>query len=259
MIERGGASRFRVLDCWISCVDMPKAAEYVRNRIGTGEGGYVCFSNVHTVVTARRDHRLREITNASFLSLPDGKPLSVVGRLLGVREVGHVAGPDFMPYFLQTAMETRHFFYGSSEETLQKLEKNLASRFPGARIVGTYSPPFRNLSADEENEIVSIVNRARPDVIWVGLGAPKQEYWMAEHWRRFKPALLMGVGAAFDFHAGQIARAPEWMKGLSLEWLFRLKQEPRRLWKRYLVTNSLFLFYLLSDRVRRSENRPRVK
>lgn len=238
---------------------MPKAAEYVSNRIRTGEGGYVCFSNVHTVVTARHDNRLREITNGSFLSLPDGKPLSIVGRLHGVRGVGHVAGPDFMPYFLQAVKKARHFFYGSTEETLETLKKNLARRFPAARIVGTYSPPFRDLSAEEENEVVSIVNRAKPDIVWVGLGAPKQEYWMEQHWRGFKPAILMGVGAAFDFHAGQVARAPEWMKKLSLEWLFRLSQEPRRLWKRYLVTNSLFVFYLLSDLAKRSESRIDVK
>lgn len=259
MIETRGAGRFRVLDCWINCVDMPKAAEYVSDRIGTGEGGYVCFSNVHTVVTARHDSRLKQITNGSFLSLPDGKPLSIIGRLRGVQGVGHVAGPDFMPYFLQTVKEARHFFYGSTEETLEKLKNNLARRFPAARIVGTYSPPFRDFSADEQNEVVSIVNRAKPDIVWVGLGAPKQEYWMEQHWRRFKPAILMGVGAAFDFHAGQIARAPEWMKKLSLEWLFRLSQEPQRLWKRYLVTNSLFVFYLLSDLAKRSENRIDVK
>lgn len=241
--------RFKVLDCWINRLDMLHAAQLVRDRIASGGGGYVCFSNVHTVVTACKDNRLREITDNSFLSVPDGKPLSLVGKMQGLRDVGQVAGPDFMPYFFEEAKGVRHFFYGSTPDTLEKLTRNFKQKFPGASIVGSYSPPFRALTVTEEEEILAIIKLAKPDVIWVGLGAPKQEYWMADQWERLQPAILMGVGAAFDFHAGKIARAPEWMRKMSVEWLYRLCQEPRRLWKRYLVTNSLFFYYLMKSAV----------
>lgn len=239
--------RYPVLDCLISRTDMQRAARSISERIRSEQGGYVCFSNVHTVVTARRDLRLRQATNDSFLSVPDGKPLSIVAKMQGIRDVGQVAGPDFMPYLIKTGGDTRHFFYGSTSATLEKLQANLARQFPDAKLVGVYSPPFRALSETESLEIVGIIKRACPDVVWVGLGAPRQEYWMATHWQQLKPAVLLGVGAAFDFHAGQIARAPEWMKALSVEWIHRLCQEPRRLWKRYLVTNSLFIYYLMKN------------
>lgn len=239
--------RYPVLDCLISRTDMPRAARSISERIRSEQGGYVCFSNVHTVVTARRDLRLRQATNDSFLSVPDGKPLSIVAKMQGIRDIGQVAGPDFMPYLIKTGGNTRHFFYGSTPATLEKLQANLARQFPEAKLVGGYSPPFRTLSETESLEIVDIIKQACPDVVWVGLGAPRQEYWMAEHWQQLKPAVLLGVGAAFDFHAGQIARAPEWMKAWSVEWIHRLCQEPRRLWKRYLVTNSLFIYYLMKN------------
>lgn len=239
------SQRFRVLDCLISRTDLQHATQAVLDRIATGEGGYVCFSNVHTVVTARNDQRLREITNGSLLSVPDGRPLFLIARYRGLADVSQVAGPDFLPHFLAVAKNVRHFFYGSTPENLERLTANFKQRFPSAIIAGSHSPPFRQLASNEVHEMLALIQRAKPDVIWVGLGAPKQEYWMAEHWEALKPAILMGVGAAFDFHAGKIARAPDWMKQLSLEWMFRLCQEPHRLWKRYLVTNSLFLYYLM--------------
>ena len=237
--------RFEVLDCLVSRTNMSHALQKVQGRIANRQGGYVCFSNVHTVVMARKDLRLRGITNNSFLSVPDGKPLSIVGKWRGIADVGRVAGPDFMPYFIQMAKGTRHFFFGSTPETLEKLMANIRSQYPETIITGGYSPPFGAVSSSEMGKILSIINQATPDIIWIGLGAPKQEYWMADNWQKLRPAVLMGVGAAFDLHAGHISRAPDWMKRLSLEWLFRLSQEPRRLWKRYLVTNTMFLYYLL--------------
>lgn len=239
------SQRYRVLDCLISRTDLQHATQAVLDRIATGEGGYVCFSNVHTVVTALSDRRLCEITNGSLLSVPDGRPLCLIARYRGLTDVGQVAGPDFLPHFLAGAKNVRHFFYGSTPETLKRLTENFRRHFPLAIIAGSHSPPFRQLVGSEVYEMLTLIQRAKPDVIWVGLGAPKQEYWMADHWEELKPAILMGVGAAFEFHAGKIARAPDWMKRLSLEWMFRLCQEPRRLWKRYLVTNSLFLYYLM--------------
>lgn len=240
-------NRFRVLDCLINRTNTLHATRAIRERIASQEGGYICFSNVHTIVEAQKDVRLREITNNSFLSVPDGMPLSLVAKWRRMNDVSRVAGPDFMPYFIQSVKGLRHFFFGSTPETLEKMETNFRNQFPQASIVGSYSPPFNAISDKEMEKILSIINGARPDVVWVGLGAPKQEYWMAEHWQNLKPAILMGVGAAFDFHAGKIARAPEWMRKASLEWLYRLYKEPRRLWKRYLITNSLFVYHLIRD------------
>jgi len=243
----GHLDRYRVLDCFISQTNLEQATRTVLGKIESREGGYVCFSNVHTVVTARSDLRLRHIINHSFLSVPDGKPLSIVAKLGGIAGVDQVAGPDFMPHFMQAAVGARHFLYGSTPHTLEQLLKTLRERFPGAVFVGSYSPAFHKVPEAEMQEIISGINRTKPDIVWVGLGAPKQEYWMADHWESLKPAILMGVGAAFDFHAGTQPRAPAWVRTLCAEWLYRLCQEPRRLWKRYLVTNFLFFYYLCQE------------
>ncbi len=239
--------RFEVLDCRISRTNISHALQAVLDRIASRQGGYICFSNVHTVVSARKDLRLRDITNNSFLSMPDGKPLSIVAKWKGIADAGRVAGPDFMPYFIQAAKEVRHFFFGSTHETLEKLVENLKKQFPDIVIAGYYSPPYGAVPDEAMKEIISVIHQAKPDIVWVGLGAPKQEYWMAKHWQQLKPAVLMGVGAAFDFHAGKVPRAPEWMRKMSIEWFYRVYQEPRRLWKRYLYTNLLFFYYLMTD------------
>lgn len=226
---------------------MATAVEAVEARRQTKDGGYVCFSNVHSVVTAHNDRPLRDATNNSFMSMPDGKPVYAIGRLLGEGGISQVAGPDFMIEFLVHAPKARHYFYGATEETLAKLAEALKGRVAGLNIVGMYSPPFRVLSPEEDNEIVKSIQEAQPDYIWVGIGAPKQEYWMVKHWDALKPAILFGVGAAFDFHAGVKSRAPKWMQSIGLEWLFRLGSEPRRLWRRYLVTNSLFILLAMRD------------
>jgi N-acetylglucosaminyldiphosphoundecaprenol N-acetyl-beta-D-mannosaminyltransferase len=231
-------------------MDMQRAIETVTTRVRSGVGGYVCFSNVHTVVMAHSDPRLREITNDSFLSMPDGKPIAVLARLKGIGGVKRVAGPDFLPRFVCKASGLRHFFYGSSHQALENLVVRLRQDYPKINIAGWYSPPFREMTTLENDEAIKLINAARPDVVWVGLGAPKQEYWMAEHWRSLQPAVVLGVGAAFDFHAGLLARAPTWIQAVGLEWLHRFCQEPTRLWRRYLFTNSLFMFYLLRDALR---------
>lgn len=239
--------RFNILECSISAVDMKKAYMAVLDRVRSGDGGYVCFSNVHTVVTAKQDKGLRDATNNAFMAMPDGRPLSVVGRWKGVTNVRQVAGPDFMPFLIGRAKGIKHYFYGSTSETLKKLVENFLVLYPEAIIVGTNSPPFRELTMDEIQNDLAVIKKSEADIIWVGLGAPKQECWMAEHFEKLKPAVLMGVGAAFDFHAGNKARAPEWMKKYGLEWFHRLCSEPSRLWKRYLITNTKFVLYLLSD------------
>lgn len=239
--------RFEVLECLISVTDMEHALEAVLERAAARQGGYVCFANVHTVVTCKADYRFRQITNSSLMSMPDGMPLVAVGKLSGEMVVGRVAGPDFMLQLLQRGQGLRHFFYGSTPDILERLVGEVDQMYPETVVVGTYSPPFRALTDAEVQQAIDRINGAKPDIVWVGLGAPKQEYWMAEHWRQLRPAILMGVGAAFDFHAGRVRRSPAWMQRAGLEWLYRLIQEPVRLWRRYLTTNSLFIYYFLRN------------
>lgn len=229
---------------------MSSAISDTLERVGEGLGGYVCFANVHSTVIAAMDPRLREIINNSFLTLPDGKPLAVVAKLKGYLTVDQVPGPDFMPTLIHHSKDLRHFFYGSTTAVLNALTSNLKQKFPHAIIVGSYSPPFHTSHHSESMAIIELINNTKPDIVWVGLGAPKQEYWIADNWQKLRPAILMGVGAAFDFHANTKKRAPVWMRRLGLEWLHRLAHEPKRLWRRYLVTNSLFIYYLIRDSLR---------
>lgn len=247
MTTLSARDRFDILGCKISVATPKTALEAICRRIKSGDGGYVCFSNVHTVITSKENDALLKSTNNSFLSMPDGKPLSIYANLKGYKNVQQVAGPDFMPYFFKQAKGVKHYFYGSTPGTLEKLTENFSILYPGAVISGAYSPPFRDLTPAEVEKTIADIKSSGADIVWVGLGAPKQECWMAEHWQQLQPAILMGVGAAFDFHAGVKPRAPMWMKKYSLEWLHRLSSEPGRLWKRYLITNTKFLFYLLAD------------
>lgn len=243
--------RFNVIGCDINRTNAGNALEMVLRQVRDGGGGYVCFANVHCAVMARRNPEYRKILNESFMSLPDGKPLYWVARWRGLAEVGHTPGPDFLPFLLAIRRDPplRHFFYGARSEVLSTLVDNVRNRFPTMEIAGAISPPFRDSTEEEVLRELDKIRQARPDVVWVGLGAPKQEQWMARHWRALKPAVLLGVGAAFDFHAGAIKRAPRVLTHLGLEWAFRLACEPGRLWKRYLTANSLFLWYLMKDRL----------
>ena len=179
-------------------------------------------------------------------------PLAVAGRLAGAHCMAKCSGPDMMAKVLEMGVPLgyTHYFYGSKPETLACLKTQLEANYPGIRIVGMHSPPYRDLTEAEDQEIIQEINTLAPDFIWVGLGAPKQEIWMYNHRNAFNKGLMMGVGAAFDFHAGTLKRAPLWMQRSGLEWFYRLVKEPRRLWKRYFVTNTLFLYYLLRYGVR---------
>lgn len=234
-----------ILGVEVAVTDMEKTLRFLCDNLQDLRGKYICVSNVHTVVTAYEDERYKEIQNASAMILPDGKPLSLVQKRRGFSEAQKVSGPDLMPEIFRISEEKgyTHFFYGSTDETLKKLVVNLKNQFPGLKIAGVYSPPFRALSEKEDIEITEMLNKADADFLWVGLGAPKQEIWMAEHEDRVR-ALMIGVGAGFDFHAGTVKRAPKWMQSCCLEWLYRLFQDPKRLFKRYAVTNVKFLLYL---------------
>jgi N-acetylglucosaminyldiphosphoundecaprenol N-acetyl-beta-D-mannosaminyltransferase len=239
-------SRVSVIGSNVSDCDLSAALELVESRLRTGGGGYVCFTNVHTAVLGRRDSAFREITNNSYLSVADGKPVYWMGRLKG-ESIGHVPGPDFFIQAIKLLPHRRHFFYGSTPQVLAQLELRLKQLVPSVNICGTLSPPFRTLTAEDKRQHYAAIRASGAELVWVGLGAPKQEQWMAEAWRHLEPCILFGVGAAFDFHAGTVRRAPSTMGYLGLEWFYRLLQEPGRLWRRYLVTNSLFFAYMLKD------------
>lgn len=214
-------------------------------------GQYISFANAHTTVMAHEDREFHEVQKGAFYVMPDGRPLSKLLRMRGYQQADQIAGPDFMERMMEATEhgEVSHYFYGGSEETIRALEKKLRERYPELSIAGMESPPFRPLTEAEELEMTERINDSGADFIWIGLGAPKQECFMAAHRGIFK-GVMFGVGAAFDFHAKTVKRAPVWMQKCYLEWLYRLLQEPRRLWKRYVVTNTKFLLMILTYRLR---------
>lgn len=244
-----------ILKTNINVLTMRETVACLDEHLEEFRGKYVCISNVHTTVTAYREEAYRAVQNGSVLNLPDGKPLSIVQRHRGYSNAGRVPGPDLMPeiFALSESKGYTHYFYGSRPETLKALEKRLKEQFPNLKIAGMYSPPFRPLTQEEDRQIVEQINAAKPDFIWVGLGAPKQECWMAAHEDRVC-GVMLGVGAGFDFHAGTIKRAPKWMQEICMEWLYRIFQDPKRLLKRYLDTNFSFLWYLWKEK-RKSKKR----
>jgi N-acetylglucosaminyldiphosphoundecaprenol N-acetyl-beta-D-mannosaminyltransferase len=209
----------------------------------THEGRYVCVTSAHGLVLARSDDRFRAILNGAVLVTPDGMPVVWALRSFGVSGQNRVYGPDLMLELLKQAEAVGHrvFLYGGRPDTLHALASRLEGRYPELKIVGSYSPPFRPMTADEDAALIAMIRRLQPHLIFVGLSTPKQEYWMASHARAFPGAVLIGVGAAFDFHAGRVSQAPRWMQQLGLEWAFRLASEPRRLWRRYILITPRFL------------------
>lgn len=244
----------KILGTNINVTDMNKTVAYLEEHLEELRGKYVCVSNVHTTVTAYKDREYRDVQNHAAMALPDGKPLSIVSRSRGCVDARRVPGPDLMVRIFECSEKKgyRHFFYGSTRDTLEKLRKNITDRYPHIQIAGMYAPPFRDLSEREDKEIIRRINETEPDFIWVALGAPKQEKWMYDH-RNQLSGVMLGVGAAFDFSAGTVKRAPKWMQELCLEWLFRITQDPKRLIARYFSTNMSFLWNVgrESHRIRR--------
>lgn len=239
--------RTDVLGVGVSAVNMELALRTIEGWIARGEQHYVCVSGVHGVMESQADEALRQIHNRAGMVTPDGMPLVWLSRLNGRRHVDRVYGPDLMLACCELSLRRgyRHYFYGGAEGVPELLAERLSKRFPGLRVVGTYSPPFRPLTPEEDETLVDRINATEPDIVWVGLSTPKQERWMAAHVGRVRAPVLIGVGAAFDFHAGLKKQAPFWMQRSGLEWLFRLGTEPRRLWKRYLVNNPRFVWRIL--------------
>ncbi len=236
--------RANVLGVGIHAINLDSAVELMESAVVSGRKGYVCVTNVHAVMEAQKNPHYKQVLNGAFLTLPDGRPTVWVGRSQGLREMDQVGGPDLMLKFCEVSSRKgyTHFFYGGQPGVAEQLKDSLTRRYPGLRVVGTYTPPFRPLSVEEESEVCDLLARLKPDVAWIGLGAPKQELFMAQYLGLLKTTLMVGVGAAFNMHTGRIKDAPRWMKRAGFAWLHRLFQEPRRLWKRYLKTNPRFLW-----------------
>lgn len=222
----------------------------VLEKASSGSSGYVCHCNVHSVVTACHDVALRAALDRAYLRAPDGAPVAWVASQRTGRRQPRISGPDLMLRLCEAASANNIsvFLYGSTPTTLDALSQRLADAYPQLHIAGTYSPPFRPLTGTEEEEIIAKIQRSGAGIVFVGLGCPKQEIWMSTVSDRL-PSVLIGVGAAFDFHAGLVSRAPTVVRKMGLEWLHRLLQEPARLWRRYLYTNSAFAWYVLKNAV----------
>ena len=233
--------RVDVLGVAISCVDLGTTTEIFAKWIANGAREYVCVTGMHGVMESQSDDALREIHNASGLTTPDGMSMVYAGRWAGAR-LSRVYGPDLMKEVLAGAQETgwSSYFLGGAPGVAPRLIATLRRRYPSLVVAGSSSPPFRRLSAAEDEELVQEINASGADIVWVGLGTPKQERWMADHRSRLEPAVLVGVGAAFDLLSGTVRQAPRWMQRSGFEWLFRLAVEPRRLWRRYLLNIPRF-------------------
>lgn len=231
-------------------LDMEGALNTVASYVEDATFGHlVTFTNVHLIVEARKDPKLLVMMQSSDLNCPDGRPISWVGNSRYPDQVGQVSGPDFMPEFLGRSVASgyRHFLYGGASGVAQDAAKAITQTYPGIIIAGTYTPPFRPLTPLEDDEVCQLINDSGAQLVWVCLGCPKQERWIFEHRKRLKASVLLAVGQAIDILAGSKTRAPAIFRISGMEWVYRLMREPRRLWRRYLVTNSLFLFWLIRD------------
>lgn len=235
--------KVNVLGVGLSAINLHSAVEAIATAVKSRTKGYICVTGVHGVMEAQDDPAFRDILNGAFLNTPDGMPMVWMGKIRGEKEMSRVYGPDLMLDVFEWSAQSgcSHFFYGGQPGVPEQLKRNLEEKFPGVKICGFYSPPFRPLNADEERMLADTLEKLRPDIVWVGLSTPKQEKFMAQYLAKMNTTLMIGVGAAFDFHAGRARQAPRWIQRSGFEWLYRLTQEPGRLWKRYLRNNPRFV------------------
>lgn len=247
--------QFRVLGVQVSAIDMAEALariDVLTRQKRRAEAAYVCVRDVNGVIESQRDPRLMAIHEKAAMVTPDGMPMVWLGKRAGFDHIERVYGPDLMLAVcgISAARGYRHFLYGGGEGVAELLQRRLESRFSGLAIVGTHTPPFRPLTEAEKQAAAAAIMASGADIVWVGLGSPKQEHWMAEMAPRLPGKVLIGVGAAFDFHAGLKRQAPRWIQRIGMEWAFRLATEPRRLWRRYLINNTLFVLMLVAEALR---------
>jgi N-acetylglucosaminyldiphosphoundecaprenol N-acetyl-beta-D-mannosaminyltransferase len=233
-----------VLGIRLALIDYEATMDWMDAMVHSGRRGYLTAAAVHLVMVCQEDAAVRQAVLDASLVVPDGQPLVWAMRALGHEPPSRVYGPDLMARYFERSASTgvRMYLYGGRNQgALAQLALNLRRRYPGVQIVGGFSPPFRALDPEEEQAVIEEIDRSRADVVWVGIGQPKQELWMARMRERLRAPLLAGVGAAFDFHAGLVPQAPKWMQSSGLEWAFRLSKEPRRLWRRYARYNPRFV------------------
>jgi N-acetylglucosaminyldiphosphoundecaprenol N-acetyl-beta-D-mannosaminyltransferase len=241
--------RVNVLGVGISVLNLRTAREAIADAVRARRKGYICVTGVHGVMEAQDDDAFKKILNGALLCTPDGMPMVWAGKLNGQRDMSRVYGPDLMLDVCAWSETSgaKHFFYGGADGVAELLAQKLQAKFPKLRVVGTFMPPFRALNADEVKQLQAQVAAVSPDVLWVGLSTPKQEKFMAEFLPKLDATLMIGVGAAFDFHSGRVRQAPRWMQRSGLEWCYRLCSEPRRLAKRYCRNNPLFVVKFFSQ------------
>lgn len=239
--------RTNILGTEVAAIDLPAALDLVTQRLGDAHyGSYICVTGVHGVTEGLRDVAVRHVHNKALACVPDGMPLTWVGRIRGHRGMRRVYGPDLMLSVLESAAQRgwSNYFYGGAEGVAGELAGRMRKMFPGLRIAGTHSPPFRALTAEERTGVLDRINALEPDIVWIGLSTPKQELLMADFSPDIRAKLMIGVGAAFDFHTGRVRQAPRWVQRIGMEWCFRLCMEPRRLAKRYVRNNPAFLWHI---------------
>jgi len=237
------SERVNVLGVGVHVLNLPSALDKIAAAVRERRKGYICVTGVHGVMEAQTDAAFRRILNGAFLCTPDGMPMVWMGKINGHREMSRVYGPDLMLDVCRWSETSgcRHFFYGGAPGVAEELRAKLTARFPRLQVAGCYTPPFRALNAAEEAQLQQIVRAAQPDILWVGLSTPKQEKFMVEYLPKLDVTLMVGVGAAFDFHSGRVSQSPRWMQRSGLEWFYRVCQEPRRLAGRYFKNNPLFV------------------
>jgi N-acetylglucosaminyldiphosphoundecaprenol N-acetyl-beta-D-mannosaminyltransferase len=235
--------RVNVLGVGVTPLDARQTIDVIDATIKDGAKSYICVTGVHGIMEAQQDPGLRTIINRSMITTADGRPTVWVGWLQGFRKMKQLTGPNLMLQLCEesVAKGQTHFFYGGDVGVAEQLKQTLQARYPGLHVVGTYTPPFRPLNELEERELQETVSRLKPDLFWVGLSTPKQERFMAQYLGKLDTKIMLGVGAAFDIHTGRIKESPEWLKATGFQWLHRMCQEPRRLWKRYLYNNPRFI------------------
>lgn len=246
----GTLPRFSLLDVALTGVRIERAVEQLLSFTSDGEKHNVCIFAVDSLLRCRDNPRLVEVANATDMTLCDGMPLVFVGRKFAKLDMNRCYGPDVMLKTLEAGCEkgVKHFFYGGDcVATIMKLETNLMQKYPNLQIVGHYVPPFRDLTSEERDDVISIINASKADVVWAGIGTPRQDYWVSDFRQPLDAPVLIAVGAAFNFHAGTVPQAPRWMMRYGFEWLFRLIAEPRRLWKRYLIGNPRFILLVIQQ------------